>query len=152
VNHTRFPKEVHLPDWARRDNKVTKTSFRTETCRREVLHIWRDFFDKSKTNLYINHKDNETVAAVEEPAAVQFPGLITRQHGHKHFPCFCYPKIYTLNKTVRKPMVNSSLCPSQFNTDPHTLHLNVSTLNLRYRVYKQYSAKWTHTTRTQCVP
>jgi len=24
VNHTRFPKEHHLPDWARRDNKVTK--------------------------------------------------------------------------------------------------------------------------------
>jgi len=24
VNHTRFPKENHLPDWARRDNKVTK--------------------------------------------------------------------------------------------------------------------------------
>jgi len=24
VNHTRFPKEDHLPDWARRDNKVTK--------------------------------------------------------------------------------------------------------------------------------
>jgi len=24
VNHTRFPKEDHLPDWARRDNEVTK--------------------------------------------------------------------------------------------------------------------------------
>ena len=24
MNHTRFPKEDHLPDWARRDNKVTK--------------------------------------------------------------------------------------------------------------------------------
>jgi len=24
VNHTRFPKEDHLPDWARRDNKVRK--------------------------------------------------------------------------------------------------------------------------------
>ena len=24
VNHTRFPKEDHLPDWARRDNKVKK--------------------------------------------------------------------------------------------------------------------------------
>jgi len=24
VNHTRFLKEVHLPDWVRRDNKVTK--------------------------------------------------------------------------------------------------------------------------------
>jgi len=24
VSHTRFPKEDHLPDWARRDNKVTK--------------------------------------------------------------------------------------------------------------------------------
>jgi len=24
VNHTRFPKENHLPDWARRDNKVTQ--------------------------------------------------------------------------------------------------------------------------------
>jgi len=24
VNHTRFPKDDHLPDWARRDNKVTK--------------------------------------------------------------------------------------------------------------------------------
>ena len=24
VNHTRFPKEDRLPDWARRDNKVTK--------------------------------------------------------------------------------------------------------------------------------
>jgi len=24
VNHARFPKENHLPDWARRDNKVTE--------------------------------------------------------------------------------------------------------------------------------
>jgi len=24
VNHTRFPKKDHLPDWARRDNTVTK--------------------------------------------------------------------------------------------------------------------------------
>jgi len=24
VNHTRFPKEDHLPNWERRDNKVTK--------------------------------------------------------------------------------------------------------------------------------
>jgi len=24
MNHIRFPKEDHLPDWARRDNKVTK--------------------------------------------------------------------------------------------------------------------------------
>ena len=24
VNHTRFPKEDHLPEWARRNNKVTK--------------------------------------------------------------------------------------------------------------------------------
>jgi len=24
VNHTRFPKEDHLPDWASRDNEVTK--------------------------------------------------------------------------------------------------------------------------------
>ena len=24
MNHTRFPKEDHLPDWARRDNKDTK--------------------------------------------------------------------------------------------------------------------------------
>jgi len=24
VNHTRFPKEDHLPDWARRNSKVTK--------------------------------------------------------------------------------------------------------------------------------
>jgi len=24
VDHTRFPEEDHVPDWARRDNKVTK--------------------------------------------------------------------------------------------------------------------------------
>ena len=24
VNHTRLPKEDHLPDWARRDNQVKK--------------------------------------------------------------------------------------------------------------------------------
>jgi len=24
VNHTRFPKEDHLPDWALRGNKITK--------------------------------------------------------------------------------------------------------------------------------
>jgi len=24
VNHIRFPKEYHLPNWERRDNKVTK--------------------------------------------------------------------------------------------------------------------------------
>jgi len=24
VNHTRFPKEDHVPDWERQDNKVTK--------------------------------------------------------------------------------------------------------------------------------
>jgi len=31
VNHTRFPKENHLPDRARRDNKVTKGD-RVEYC------------------------------------------------------------------------------------------------------------------------
>ena len=25
VNHTRFPKDDNLPDWAHRDNKVTKS-------------------------------------------------------------------------------------------------------------------------------
>ena len=25
MNHIRFPKEDHLPDWARRDNKVKKS-------------------------------------------------------------------------------------------------------------------------------
>ena len=24
MNHTRLPKEIHLPDWARRDNHITK--------------------------------------------------------------------------------------------------------------------------------
>ena len=24
VNHTRFPKEYHLPEWTRGDNKITK--------------------------------------------------------------------------------------------------------------------------------
>ena len=31
VNHTRFPKEDHLPNWERRDNKVTKGD-RVEAC------------------------------------------------------------------------------------------------------------------------
>ena len=27
MNHTRFPKEDHLPNWERRDNKVTKGEY-----------------------------------------------------------------------------------------------------------------------------
>jgi len=138
VNHTRLLKEDHLPDWARRDNKVTKTSLRTETCRREVLNIWRGFFlDKSKTNLYINHKDNETVAAVEQPAAVLFPGLITPQHGHKHYPCFCYPSIYILKKTARKPTVNSSFM--SFTVQYWSAYIAVERKHIKPQ-YEQYNA------------
>jgi len=32
VNHTRFPKEDQLPDWARRDNKVTKGDGAEDEC------------------------------------------------------------------------------------------------------------------------
>jgi len=36
MNHTRYPKEDHLPDWARRYNKVTKGD------RADILsiHLW----------------------------------------------------------------------------------------------------------------
>ena len=34
MNHTSFPKEDHLPDWARRDNKDTKGD------RVDHHHIW----------------------------------------------------------------------------------------------------------------
>jgi len=46
VNHTRFPKEDHLPDWARRDNKVTKGD--------RVEYIPRNIFpeDDQRTALY----------------------------------------------------------------------------------------------------
>ena len=71
-------------------------------------------FDKSKTNLYINHKDNERFAAVEQPAAVQFPGLIVRQHGHKLVRDFSYPNVYILKKTARKQTVNSSFYNLKF--------------------------------------
>jgi len=37
VNHTRFPKEDHLPDWARRDNKVTMGD-RVEWETEKLLH------------------------------------------------------------------------------------------------------------------
>ena len=35
MNHTRFSKEDHLPDCARRDNKVTKGD-RVDTCNKSV--------------------------------------------------------------------------------------------------------------------
>jgi len=41
VNHTRFPKEDHLPDWARRDNKIMKGDSvehdSVETCRSVII-------------------------------------------------------------------------------------------------------------------
>jgi len=37
VNHTRFPKEDHLPEWARRDNKVTKGD---RVCSNKKLSTW----------------------------------------------------------------------------------------------------------------
>ena len=37
MNHTRFPKEDLLPDWARRDNKVTKSG-RVEWETEKLLH------------------------------------------------------------------------------------------------------------------
>jgi len=39
VNHTRFPKEDHLPDSARRDNEVTK-GYRVEIM--VVIHFARE--------------------------------------------------------------------------------------------------------------
>ena len=41
MNHTRFPKEDHLPDWARRDNKVTK-GYRVESITKGVSYssVW----------------------------------------------------------------------------------------------------------------
>ena len=48
VNHIRFPKEDHLPDWARRDNKVTKghcvkpvvpASPNSFACKRQFLRL-----------------------------------------------------------------------------------------------------------------
>jgi len=37
VNHTRFPKDDHLPDWARQDNKVTKGD-RVEKMKQEMFN------------------------------------------------------------------------------------------------------------------
>jgi len=41
VNHSRFPKEDHLPNWERRDNKVTKgdrAKWTTETHAYPIYH------------------------------------------------------------------------------------------------------------------
>jgi hypothetical protein len=43
VNHTRFPKEDHLPDWALRDNKVTKFD-----CVECLTPCWRDELHRIK--------------------------------------------------------------------------------------------------------
>ena len=53
MNHTRFPKENHLPEWERRDNKIKKGdraedlrgTFKTITG--SILLITRNFSDKS---------------------------------------------------------------------------------------------------------
>jgi len=47
VNHTRFPKEDHLPDWDRRDNKFTKGD------RVEYHH----FVGKTEENRNLEHID-----------------------------------------------------------------------------------------------
>ena len=50
MNHTRLPKEDHLPDWARRDNKVTKGD-RVEM---KTLHFIKKRIHTDTTeNLYI---------------------------------------------------------------------------------------------------
>jgi len=49
VNHTRFPNEDHLPDWARRDNKVTKGD-RVE----RIDEIDKLFFVRGSTSVSFN--------------------------------------------------------------------------------------------------
>ena len=46
MNHIRFPKEDHLPDWARRDNKVTKRDRAKQMLirLRSFKNIWHDVF------------------------------------------------------------------------------------------------------------
>ena len=41
MNHTRFPREDHLPDWARRDNNVTKGDRVDYVIEITVSHRWR---------------------------------------------------------------------------------------------------------------
>ena len=50
MNHTRFPKEDHLLDWARRDNKVTKGD------RVEHIYVLDVFFWRSAVH-HVNNAD-----------------------------------------------------------------------------------------------
>jgi len=60
VNHTRFLKEVHLPDWSRRDNKVTKgdrVDYESSNSEHAVVRrttVW----DKSNTSVHRVGKEN----------------------------------------------------------------------------------------------
>jgi len=57
VNHTCFPKEDHLPDWARRDNKVTGGD-------RAELSPPHDAEQLDKNNTY-DSKQDRTLPTVE---------------------------------------------------------------------------------------
>jgi len=51
VNHTRFPKKDHLPDWARRDSKVTKGNrVKYPLFLLDVYQNWIFFTDFRKTS------------------------------------------------------------------------------------------------------
>jgi hypothetical protein len=82
----------------------------------EKYFKYNGLFDNSNTNLYINHNDNVTVAAVEQPAAVHFPGLIVRPHGLKHCSFLLSQRIHIEGNCPKTDSEFFLLCPSQFNT------------------------------------
>jgi len=74
VNHTRFPKEDHLPNWERRDNKVTKGdrvqwttetyAYPTYTTRRVENVCVMSFSHRYHTNFYFASYFQSCVAPI----------------------------------------------------------------------------------------
>jgi hypothetical protein len=60
MNHTRFPKEDHLPDWARRDNQVKKGDRvdHVSMFADQPLEVLSALFSASCSLVYLNTNTN----------------------------------------------------------------------------------------------
>ena len=107
VNHTRFPKEDHLPDWARRDNKVTKG----DHVEMINCYVFLDFFGPESP--FYQAATNST-ANSQSWAATEFPSLS---------PAVRYIRETAVTLTAVSLMFIAVICRILYIPDSHNLEV-----------------------------
>ena len=81
MNHTRFPKEDHLPDWARRDNEVAKGDcVEKDGLYRGLLDINKKVIKRNVLILFFNDTLLHTCWLFDDKGIVCFWHLLTAGH------------------------------------------------------------------------